>query len=128
MNWLKQLFSRKRLYTDLEEEVAFHLAARVDELVAAGMPKKQAEAQAKREFGNVSLLQADGARSLGMEMAGRPAGGFALRRAHAAEESGADARGGADTGAGNWREHRDFHAAVWPGAAELCRRRTHHSW
>ncbi|MGO9841664.1 MAG: ADOP family duplicated permease [Candidatus Acidiferrales bacterium] len=57
MNWLKQLFSRNRLYKDLEEEVAFHLEERVDELVATGMPKKQAEVQAKREFGNVSLLK-----------------------------------------------------------------------
>jgi predicted permease len=56
MNWLKQLFSRNRLYNDLEEEVALHLEERVEELVAAGMPNKQAEAQAKREFGNVALL------------------------------------------------------------------------
>ena len=37
--------------------MAFHLEERVDELVAAGMPKKQAEAQAKRDFGNVALLK-----------------------------------------------------------------------
>jgi hypothetical protein len=57
MNWLKQLFSRKRLYQDIEEEVALHLKERVNELVAAGMPKEQARTQARREFGNVALMK-----------------------------------------------------------------------
>ena len=35
MNWLKQFWSRKRLYSELDEEVAAHLEERVDELVRA---------------------------------------------------------------------------------------------
>jgi predicted permease len=57
MNWLRQFFSRKKLYADLDEEVAFHLEQRVDELMAEGMPRKKAEVQARKEFGNVSALK-----------------------------------------------------------------------
>ena len=33
MNWLKQLFSRGRLYGDLSEEIQAHLEEKVEELV-----------------------------------------------------------------------------------------------
>jgi predicted permease len=57
MSWLKQFFSRKRLYTDLDEEIAFHLEQRVEELVAEGMPREQAEAKARKDFGNVAAVK-----------------------------------------------------------------------
>ncbi len=57
MNWIKQLFSRKRLYGDLSAEIQEHLAEKVDELVAGGMSREQATFAAKREFGNVLLVE-----------------------------------------------------------------------
>ena len=36
MNWIKQLFSRRRLYGDLSEEIQEHLEEKIDELVAGG--------------------------------------------------------------------------------------------
>src|SRR5579859_2046502 len=57
MKRLKQLLSRKRLYTDLDEEIAFHLGQRVQELVATGMSAKDAGAVARREFGNVAVVK-----------------------------------------------------------------------
>ncbi len=59
MNWLKQLFSRRRLNNDLSDEMHQHLEERIDELVATGMPRKEAIAAARREFGNLSLLEED---------------------------------------------------------------------
>jgi putative ABC transport system permease protein len=59
MSWLTQLFSRRRLYSDLSAEIQEHLDERVQELIAEGMPKKDAEAAARREFGNVTLIQED---------------------------------------------------------------------
>ena len=56
MNRLKQLFLRRRLYEDLDDEIALHLEERTEELVAAGMPAKDAAAAARREFGNVGLV------------------------------------------------------------------------
>jgi putative ABC transport system permease protein len=59
MNWLKQLFSRRRLYNDLSVEMQQHLDEKIEELVATGMCRKDATAAARREFGNLSLLEED---------------------------------------------------------------------
>ncbi len=57
MNWLKQLFARQRLYRELSEEIQAHLDEKVDELVSDGMPRKEALQSARREFGNVGLIE-----------------------------------------------------------------------
>ena len=59
MNWFKQLFRRRRLYNDLSDEIRAHLEEKIDELVAAGMPRKEATAAARREFGNLTLAEED---------------------------------------------------------------------
>jgi putative ABC transport system permease protein len=59
MNWLKQIFSRRRLYNDLSDEIREHLEEKIEELVASGMPKKEATYAARREFGNVMLAEED---------------------------------------------------------------------
>jgi predicted permease len=60
MSWLKGLFARMRMFGDLSEEIREHLDEKVEELVEAGMPRKQAEQAARREFGNVTLIERDG--------------------------------------------------------------------
>jgi putative ABC transport system permease protein len=60
MNWLKQIFSRRRIYGDFSEEIREHLEEKIEELVASGMPRKEAELAARREFGNVTLAEEDG--------------------------------------------------------------------
>src|SRR5713101_2829584 len=57
MMWLKQLFSRRRLYNDLSEEIQAHLEEKIEELVASGMSRKEAAHAARREFGNVPLVE-----------------------------------------------------------------------
>jgi predicted permease len=57
MNWLKQLFARRRLYRELSEEIQSHLDEKVEELVADGMPREEAMQSARREFGNVGLIE-----------------------------------------------------------------------
>src|SRR6266446_6808556 len=42
MTWLKQLFSRRRLYGDLSEEIREHLEEKIEELVAGGMSREEA--------------------------------------------------------------------------------------
>src|SRR3977135_3750858 len=59
MSWLKQLFSRRRLDNDLSEEIQEHLEEKIEELVAGGMSRKEAAAAARREFGNVTLMEED---------------------------------------------------------------------
>ena len=57
MSWFKQIFVRRRLYSDLSEEIQEHLEEKIEELVASGMPRKEAIATARREFGNALLLE-----------------------------------------------------------------------
>jgi len=59
MSWTKELFSRRKLYDDLSEEIQEHLEEKVEELVAGGMSRKEAAYAARREFGNVMLTEED---------------------------------------------------------------------
>src|SRR2546429_9578305 len=59
MSWIKRLFSRRRIYCELSEEIREHLEEKIEELVAGGMPRKEATYAARREFGNVTLIEED---------------------------------------------------------------------
>src|SRR5882762_5336570 len=59
MNWFKQLFSRRHLYDDLSREIQEHLEEKIEELIDSGIPRKEAAATARREFGNVTLMEED---------------------------------------------------------------------
>jgi predicted permease len=59
VNWLKQLFSRRRLCGELSEEIHAHIEEKAEELVAGGMSRTEAAAAARREFGNVTLVEED---------------------------------------------------------------------
>ncbi|WP_222439802.1 ABC transporter permease [Alloacidobacterium dinghuense] len=60
MRWLRNLFSRDKAYDDLAEEIRQHLEERVESLVAEGMGRIDAEHVARREFGNVTLMEERG--------------------------------------------------------------------
>jgi predicted permease len=53
--WFK--FRRQQRERDLDEELAYDLAADVEERVRSGVPREQAEWASRREFGNVSLTK-----------------------------------------------------------------------
>ncbi len=57
MKTLPRLFGRHRRYSDIDVSISEHIAERADELEADGMSRKQAEQAARREFGNVALVQ-----------------------------------------------------------------------
>jgi putative ABC transport system permease protein len=57
MNWLKSLFSRRRLFNEVSEQVREHLDEKIAALMDDGMTRDQAEQAARREFGNVSLIE-----------------------------------------------------------------------
>jgi predicted permease len=57
MNPLPRLLGRSRRYTDIDVSINEHVQERADELEQEGMPRKQAEQAARREFGNVALIQ-----------------------------------------------------------------------
>jgi predicted permease len=57
MQRLAQLFSRRRRYDDLAVSIQEHIAERAEELMESGMPQAEAEQAARREFGNVGLME-----------------------------------------------------------------------
>jgi predicted permease len=50
-------FRRRSTDADISEEIRQHLDEAIDDLVARGMPRRDAEAAARRQFGNVTLLE-----------------------------------------------------------------------
>jgi len=59
MSWLQRLFSLRRLYGELSEEIREHIEEKIEELVAEGMSRTDATAAARRAFGNVTLTEED---------------------------------------------------------------------
>jgi len=57
MNPLPRLLGRKRRYNDIEISIQEHVQERADELEGEGMPRERAEQTARREFGNVMLIE-----------------------------------------------------------------------
>jgi predicted permease len=57
MMGLSKLFGRRRRYDDISVSIREHIQERADELMDDGMTRKQAEQMARREFGNVALMQ-----------------------------------------------------------------------
>ena len=106
MNWLKQVFSRRRLYSDLSGEMQQHLDEKVEELIATGMPRKEATAAARREFGNVALMEED-SRDVWRWLSAREFfRGCSLRVANAPAQSLVHRRGVIDDRDWNRRQHR----------------------
>ncbi len=60
MNFITQLFQRRRLQQDLSEEIREHLEEKVEELVEGGMARQDAEFAARREFGGVTQIEERG--------------------------------------------------------------------
>ncbi|MGB6690742.1 MAG: ABC transporter permease, partial [Terracidiphilus sp.] len=57
MKWFAQFFNRRRRYNDLSASIREHLDERIEELTENGMTRVQAEQAARREFGNVALIE-----------------------------------------------------------------------
>jgi predicted permease len=57
MNWKPSIFSRRRLFDDLSEEMHLHLEERVEQLMREGLSAQEAERQARIAFGNLALVE-----------------------------------------------------------------------
>ena len=57
MRWFQQLFSRRSRYNDLSVSMQEHLEEKIEELMEDGIPRAEAERAARREFGNVALIE-----------------------------------------------------------------------
>jgi predicted permease len=59
MNLLSRLILRRRICAELANDIQEHLEQKIEELMAAGMPREEAEHAARRQFGNVTLVEQD---------------------------------------------------------------------
>ncbi len=57
MRWPGKMRTRKQRYEEISALMSEHLAEKTDEFMAGGMSRVQAEQAAKREFGNVALIE-----------------------------------------------------------------------
>src|ERR1039457_6458420 len=57
MDWIPNIFRRRRLYQDLSEEISLHIEERAEQLMREGMSRREAEERAIRAFGNRALLE-----------------------------------------------------------------------
>lgn len=57
MGWIRQLLSRRRRYNELSESIREHIDEKIADLIDEGMMREDAERLARREFGNVTLIE-----------------------------------------------------------------------
>ncbi len=57
MKSIPSLFTRRRRYHDLSVSIREHMEEKIEELVESGIPRRQAELAARREFGNLALIE-----------------------------------------------------------------------
>ena len=57
MDWLKRIFRRDRLYAEVSQSIREHLEEKTEILMENGMSQEEASRAARREFGNVTLIE-----------------------------------------------------------------------
>jgi predicted permease len=59
MSWFGRLFARRRLESDLEKELRFHLESQVAEKMQSGLPESEARRRTRLEFGGIEQIKED---------------------------------------------------------------------
>ncbi len=57
MDWPRKLISRRRRYHELSQSIREHLEEKITDLTDSGMTRKEAEQTARRELGNVTVIE-----------------------------------------------------------------------
>ncbi|MGA2730172.1 MAG: ABC transporter permease [Terracidiphilus sp.] len=57
MDWIPQIFRRRKFYEDLSEEIRLHIEERTEQLMCDGMSREEAERTARMAFGNRTSLE-----------------------------------------------------------------------
>src|SRR5579875_2519665 len=64
------LFRRQRVEQEMEEELRLHLRSRADDLEKSGLPRAEAERQARIEFGGYQRYKEECREALGTRLLG----------------------------------------------------------
>jgi predicted permease len=57
VNWIPNIFRRREIYDDLSEEIRLHIEERAEQLMRQGMSALEAAREARKAFGNQTLLE-----------------------------------------------------------------------
>jgi predicted permease len=57
MDWIPQIFRRRKIYNDLSEEIRLHMEERTEQLMREGMSPKEAKQAAHLAFGNRTVVE-----------------------------------------------------------------------
>jgi hypothetical protein len=57
VSWIANIFRRRKLYSDLDEEIRLHIEERAEQLMREGLSRADAEQAARRAFGNRTFLE-----------------------------------------------------------------------
>jgi predicted permease len=57
MDWIPQIFRRRKFYNDLSEEIRLHIEERAEQLMREGMNREEALRRARVAFGNRTVLE-----------------------------------------------------------------------
>jgi putative ABC transport system permease protein len=57
VDWFREIFRRHRRYDELSEQIREHLEEKIADLMDRGLTRTEAEHTARREFGNVTLIE-----------------------------------------------------------------------
>ena len=102
-------WNRRRRDRELDEELRAHMRMAIEERVARGERREDAERAARREFGNAWRRKGGDARDVGRRVVRAPRAGHSLRRADAAPVAGVHDRRRAHARARDRRDDGDVH-------------------
>ena len=71
MDWIPQIFRRRKFNEDLSEEIRLHVDERTEQLMRDGMGAEDAARAARRAFGNRTLLEERSREVEGCEVSSR---------------------------------------------------------
>jgi putative ABC transport system permease protein len=60
VDWFREVFRRHRRYDELSEQIREHLEEKIADLMDRGLTRTEAEHTARREFGNLTLIEERG--------------------------------------------------------------------
>src|SRR5690348_6229495 len=67
--WTRSIVRRRAVEREMQEEMRQHLERAAERLVARGLSRADAQAQARREFGNVAYLEEEARDARGVRWA-----------------------------------------------------------
>ena len=117
MDWIPQIFRRRKIYNDLSEEIRLHMEERTEQLMREGMSPKEAKQAAHLAFGNRTVVEERSREVWQWPTLESIVADCPLCPAPVAQISRFHHRRCFDAGVGNWGKRRCIRHHGWSGSA-----------